>query len=277
MAARPGRQSARGVVNRVWRQSAARRAWRFDAPGVQTGRPTRAQPDYRTLHRRRPSVALPGPLLFGFEFLDADVAELQFAAFTLEADEAFRVLQIVGGADDFAVEPHLAARAGAGHLEGLPLLRRLEQLLRLLRIPRAFGTEDVGHARAVLALHLVAPVGPVLAFLARPDEDAAVLLGIHPAHFQAQDEVVVLLLGAQPAAAARQLDDAVLRDELRLVHHLPALERFAVEQGHEPLLRLRRGLIRVGRNNPGCDPRRGDHGQEKHAHDFGPSMFFGRR
>src|SRR5262245_3686114 len=110
MAASPGRHSAadpRVALRRSKHQTPAHAAWKPRVP----------PPPGRSCAPGRPRR---GPLLLGFELLDADVAELQLAAFTLEADEAPGVLQIVGGADELPVELHLAARAGAGHLEGLP-------------------------------------------------------------------------------------------------------------------------------------------------------------
>src|SRR5205814_9144237 len=110
---------------------------------------------------------------------------------------------------------------------GLPLLRRLDEVGGLFGVAGVLGPEDVGHARAVLALDLVAAVGPALALLAGPQEDAAVLPRLHPAHLELQDEVGVLPVRPQPAAAAVQLDDAVLRHELRPVHDVPAVQALA--------------------------------------------------
>src|SRR5262249_60897832 len=92
---------------------------------------------------------------------------------------------------------------------------------------------------------------------------------VEEAEVQAQLEVLVLLVRAQPAAPLVEEDDALLHGELAVVHDVPAAEVLAVEQRGEARLGGGAGAFLVargggGRQQPGAA--RGQHGGEQLVH-----------
>ena len=64
---------------------------------------------------------------------------------------------------------------------------------------------------------------------------------------RAQDEISILFVTAEPTQALIVLDDAVLHDELRAVHEMPAVERLPIEEADETFLVLVGGEGQVRR------------------------------
>ncbi len=178
-------------------------------------------------------------LLRSAEVFDSDIAVLVESVLALQAQiTARQLVHARGNADDLAVQTDFNARLDERDLVFIPFPDGLERLLCQFDVQIVGGAEDHAHARGVLALHLVLPAGPIVSFHVGSQEDAAVLIGLHEPKFQAENEIAVLLVAAEPATTAVELEDAVLCDKLRPVHKMPAVEGLPVEKAHEALFCL---------------------------------------